>query len=169
MNDNWSIITITTIVYTVGTLSMIYLIIWQIKETNKTRTADLMFRIIEVYSTKEMKNAVKTMRRTQFSNLEEFRKYFPESSDGDDMRRMVTHFYERLGFLTKNKLIKKEMVFAYFYESIGVMGKLGPIEDEIANDELVEDKDAHFAERHFRWLHKEWVEWGKREKLKNLT
>ena len=99
-----------TIISVVVSVFGIPILFWQLREMTKAREADIIFRLHEFYTSREMITALNTLWDAP-STYEEFRKLYPKGSEVDKNLSIVSSFYSRLGFLVRRRIIEKKISF----------------------------------------------------------
>jgi hypothetical protein len=159
MENHFSVTNIALIVYTSATLAILCFIIKQTAELNKTRKTDLIVELHEFYFSKEMRKAEWFILD---SKQEDLIQYFKDRDEKDNMRSMVSGFFQRVGFLTKEGIITPDFVFRLFP---GRMVKkcwehLEPVEKAMHKTVHGETQREHYKV-YFEWLYNQCIEWEK--------
>lgn len=138
----------------------------QASEASRSRKLAFVLEAYKVYSTTDMRDAIRTMWRDS-KNIKEFisgQEVYNDSKDED--RRRVSDFWNMIGWAVKAKLIEADLIQLRFQEGPMIWQRLYPIELQIQlnsknyeklSEQERNEKAQHHAENLLgHWLYTEW-------------
>jgi hypothetical protein len=150
------IVTMTAIASQLATVIALILAIGfgigQLRDLQATRYMEMVFRIWEIWDSEEMHKAYLTLRNLSFVDYTDFKTRFPPGSQEWRYTRILSNFFNSIGFLARKKQLDVEMIVEFFRGTLDVWPKVQPIIEGFR-----EDFDDPACGVEFEWLYSMWI------------